>query len=518
MAQTNNGNIYHVCLKKYINKIQKYCNYVYRKDGTFYIHEEADECVNDTQNCKHRFTCGLCFKSSCHYHSIIHAEMCKGRAADKDSTNHLIEDNSILQYGVPIAISILKNTNTRTFQRLLFSHYLFRRAVIEDKECRRLFRHTLAEKSINAQSRKGIKDSDICKQYRCRKKRWYCVNCTRLFCWKHISSHNIVPIDVDQKDRDERIDSLTEINLQSPFNNQCKESHSGNIRCILLHSNIKGEFIQTYNTSYNENNNRKMKSIIKSWDEETWLNVLRQKWDLITQIDRNQFTDKLFKYVWRISKYKAYSLLDISKRTSEIYVEMLRNLQNDLSQPKFDNKYIDDKVLALSGISKDHLTQSAIEEWLLSHVTRKLDVVLDFTFITDNHIKLAVDKECGNFEFIPKHLQTKWACSYVLEKNFNMLPWCNLDLIDSGHAAAYILKHGDDNNVIFRHLYKRFPDACQRALKEFNEKQKFMRLLRESEGGSAGGSRRGGVSGGLMSLVAMGAQDLYLIGPTIKFF
>ena len=462
--------IYHLPLKRHIYDIQKHFNYVYRKDNSYYIHEPVTECLSESFKCKTRFTCSLCFKLTCEEHYSSHASICCGRENDKQCNNHHTESDSILKYGTCVAISILRNTTDMdTFRRLLFSHYLFRKAIIDDKICRTMFIGSMTKKSMRARIIKGLRRGDICNNSRCKQKKMYCLNCARLFCLKHIENHTVCGTNGAEK---------------------CNTTIDGTIRCAIYHSDVQGVFrIQ--------DTKEKIGELMKNWDEETWIKALTQKYQLITNITQPKYSEQVFSCVWKQNKQIAYMLLEKTKRTSQMYIDML-NFVSNIRSP-----CVDAIIFDLGSLSREKITEEALKAWIETDKSRRCGIMLDFGFVNENHLILAVTKDYRNIEYIPKNLGTKNIYSIVeqSDKTSVYLPWFNFDLINEEYALNYVKRHGDYNNVIYSQICNKFPMSCQNALDKF----KLDKKLRKQR-------RGGGLGGGLMSLVAYGAQDIYLTG------
>ena len=460
--------MYHLPLKKHLLYIQNHFNYVYRKDDTYYIHEPVQECQSSF-NCKTRFTCSLCFKLTCEDHYNSHSEKCSGRENDKQCNQHHSEYESILKYGTCMAISILRNTkNMDTFRRLLFSHYIFRRAVLEDKICRKIFIGSMSKKSMRARIIKGIRRADGCNNSRCKQKKIYCLNCARLFCVKHIENHNVC----GNKD-----------------GNICAPNADGNIRCAIYHSNKNGIFRDV---------KEKVITFMNDWDNETLIRALNQKYQLISNIDLKKYTPEVFSCIWKQNKHLAYMLLDKTKRTSQMYIEVL-NYVNNVDSPSIDHTIFD-----LSSLLREQINEDAVKSWIETDKSRKCGTMLSFNFVNENHLKLAVLKDYRNIEYVPKDSQTKDIC-LILEQSdrtSEYLSWCNIEIISENYAMNYIEYHGNYNEVIYSRIQKQFSiSSCNKALEKF----KVYEQVKKNNIG-----RRGGLGGGLMSLVAYGAQDVYL--------
>lgn len=485
MSIIGNKNIFELPLKKNQKNIQKFFNYVYRKDDSFYIHEPVHECSMDALYCENRFACSLCFMSTCEKHCNAHSNQCSGRDMDKCINHHINESDSVLRYGVCIAISILRNTtNLDTFRRLMLSHYLFRRAVLEDKQCRTMFIESSKKRGVRARLHKGIRKSAICNKLRCKHKKSYCLNCARLFCKKHIVNHNICGNEDSEK---------------------CVENAEGRMRYVIFHTQENGTYQFDHRLTVTE--------FIQSWDEETLIKVLQHNYKIVINVDPKKYSKNVFDCIWKKHKHLAYMLLDKTNRTSYMYVKML-----EFIGPARDKLNIESSIFNLCSLPTQNITRSALEAWLKTDKSRQCGVMLDFDFINQNHLIIAVNKSHDNIQYIPKHLQTEEICNIALSQRVDQLPWCNLDMVSSEHSYNYVSINGDCNNIIFSRLNKRFPEACGKGLEEYKRKQEERKRIGFGRQ-NGGGPRIGGLGGGLMSLVAYGSQDIYLTGsPHQTFF
>lgn len=496
--------------KRNVDKVEKYFNFIYRKDGSRYLHIKTDDCIQSNKICDTTATCPLCFKLTCKQHYIEHCKLCKNIA----HPYYIVE--SILW--IDIAYMILKNTSDmKTFRNLLFSHAIFRNVFIKYssfndmrtklkncmdykfkisgkrnlnsvKECMALQirLHSMYPKNSDLQIKEvnsNKEDSNI-QDIQEKTQKTYISRYDR-----KIKKGNrfVCPICLINKDRSKQQKHMATHDTTLPikcaghkyiclicFRMVCKvhiDDHISN-GCYNGNKNPLVDYMNVYKTILN----RQYKNTEK-WTEDSWIEALKYDVILARQLPPNKSTTEIIKCIWSINKPLAYELMPKEKKCGYFYILMLKEL-------KIYNTTCD-----LESLPPKQITNDVLKAWIECPLFNKCNIVLPDNLEDDIYLKI-VFKNARNILIIPICKHTIELCSLAVSNDISLVCMCNPDCILKEDAIKYIENYGTGEKctLLFK---KKWPEEFAQAVDIYRNKPKYSKS-------------------GLASLVGYGSQDRYL--------